>query len=148
MAFRIAAGVATPAVEKTLARVQRLYGEAVRQRIQYDPWLVPIRFRKGLGTVDPDSLEPSEEAFDKFVDLGYKAYKRDSKERREASELEYYDYLRDHYQERIEFLEQYRDDPTTLMIGGTGDRVRRRIEVLTWARNAVQLKANRLGRTS
>jgi len=128
--------------DKALARVERLFGESVRRRIQYDPSLVPIRFRQGLGmgTVEPNDRD-SEEAFEDFVDKGRKEYHEGKAIK---DELEYYDYLIEEYDERLVFLNEYRDNPANLLIMGTGERVNRRIEILTWAKRRVRLRRRKL----
>ena len=108
--------------DKALDRVQRLYGQAVRERIERDPSLKVIRFRKGLGEEMPET------DLDKFIE------KELDGEKKAVGWEEY-------YEERIQFLQDYRNDPDTILFKSIEKRIDYRIAILEEALRKLRLKA-------
>ncbi len=104
--------------QKALDRVQRLYGKEVRERIERDPSLKVIRFRKGLGEDLPET------DLDKFL------------------EHEAGDDWEEYYEERIRFLEDYKDNPDTIILKSVRDRIANRIAILEEALRKLRLRAS------
>jgi hypothetical protein len=105
---------------KAAERMQRLFGQEVRERIERDPSLTAIQFSVGF-----DSEHHAVSAdIDEFI----------AREKPDGDWEEY-------YVTRIEFLRSYRDNPNTFMLQTMRDRIDGRLAILEEALRRLRMRA-------